>query len=353
MTYPPASPSVGRGPVLIDRPLGIGDLLDRAFRVYRMRFLALVGLTALLLLPYALISGLITGQATVAYLDTLTQSLESGDGAIPFRVMGDFAMTVFLVALVGLLLNAVVTLSLTHQVGETVHGRLASLKASLRSGLSRLGAFVLMTILQGLAMALPVIIAMMLMVVVVGAVGAGALASLSALEGDNPLGILGLFLGMGFVFVGIFLLFMAFLIFLWARWLVAVPALVLEHRGPLEALRRSWNLTRGHTWRAIGLVVILTVLGFIVGLPAVIVQGILGALLPPSPSTLTATSVVNTVLSTLIQVLWYPVSVVTYTLFYFDLRMRSESYDLDLEVERLAAEDPFQGPPSGSEVSSP
>ncbi len=352
MSYPPASPPVQKGPILLDRPLGIGDLLDRAFRVYRMRFLALVGLTALLLLPYALISGLLTGRATVAYLNTLTQAMEDREASITLWVMGDFLVTVLLVALVGLLLDAMVTLSLTHQVGETVHGRLASWKESLRRGLSRLGAFLLMVVLQTVAVALPAVIAMVFLLALIGAMGAGAFASLSALEGDSLWGLL----GMGFMLVGLGLLSMALALFLMAfllaRWTVAIPALVLEHRGPLEALRRSWRLTRGHTWRAIGLVVVLAVLGIIVNLPAAFAQGILGTILPPSPTSLTVTTVVNTVLSTVIQILWYPVSVVAYTLFYFDLRMRAESYDLDLEVDRLAAEDPLQGPPGG-EVWSP
>ena len=38
-------------------------------------------------------------------------------------------------------------------------------------------------------------------------------------------------------------------IFLAVRWAVAMPALLLERRGPIGALGRSWNLVGGFWWK--------------------------------------------------------------------------------------------------------
>jgi len=59
-----------------------------------------------------------------------------------------------------------------------------------------------------------------------------------------------------FALVGIFsLLFLVsipVLIFLGIKFLYLVPAVTLEERGGIDALKRSWNLTKGSFWRTLG-----------------------------------------------------------------------------------------------------
>jgi hypothetical protein len=49
-------------------------------------------------------------------------------------------------------------------------------------------------------------------------------------------------------------------IYLAVRLSLAVPAAVLEDLGPSEALRRSWELTRGDFWRVLGLMALILAL---------------------------------------------------------------------------------------------
>ena len=54
-------------------------------------------------------------------------------------------------------------------------------------------------------------------------------------------------------------------------WCASLPATVLEGTGPLRALARSWDLTRGHRWRLLGglLLVMLPVMFVALALQAV------------------------------------------------------------------------------------
>jgi hypothetical protein len=47
---------------------------------------------------------------------------------------------------------------------------------------------------------------------------------------------------------------------LWTMFLVAVPACVVEHLGPVQSLRRSAALTKGNRWRLFGMFMLLAVL---------------------------------------------------------------------------------------------
>jgi hypothetical protein len=49
------------------------------------------------------------------------------------------------------------------------------------------------------------------------------------------------------------------LLFLFTVWTVSVPALVAERVGPVVALVRSWELTRGHRWRIFGAFVLISI----------------------------------------------------------------------------------------------
>jgi hypothetical protein len=58
--------------------------------------------------------------------------------------------------------------------------------------------------------------------------------------------------------VGLFLLVVPGLI-LFTRWSLAVPAVMLEGKSPVEAMRRSTTLVKGHGWPVFGIFVTMTV----------------------------------------------------------------------------------------------
>ena len=115
---------------------------------------------------------------------------------------------------------------------------------------------------------------------------------------------------LAFVLIGIPLVFYVLVV-----WFFFDQAIIIEGRGPTEALRRSQALVRGSWWRVFGIVVVFVVLVF-----AAALAGTVPGLILPDASTVFGV-VVNTVL--------FPILPIGATLLYFDLRVRKEGYTLD------------------------
>lgn len=100
---------------------------------------------------------------------------------------------------------------------------------------------------------------------------------------------------------------------------VVSQVVVLERpSNPLDALGRSWSLTRGHKGTALVLTVVLSLLGAIPGL----VAGIIAEVTP--------LGVAATVVGSLFTVVLAPLVPCGMTLFYYDLRVRKEAFDLEM-----------------------
>jgi hypothetical protein len=136
---------------------------------------------------------------------------------------------------------------------------------------------------------------------------------------------------LGVALLGVLLvpLFLCLPVALWivVRWSVSVPALLAEGVGPVQSIRRSWQLTRANWWRIFGILAVVVVI-------QAVMNSILGAVaLPlaavvPFVSPLVRGSIAITV-STLGTAAITPVLYLCLVLLYFDLRIRKESFDLD------------------------
>ena len=132
-------------------------------------------------------------------------------------------------------------------------------------------------------------------------------------------------------------------LFFMIRWYLVVPAMVVEDIGVFAALRRSWNLTRGHFWRTLGITLLFAViLGFV---SAVIVTPIsfISGFVMASMGTETqfnagmlVLNVVITAISSLIGFIITNTSLLVAIFFYFDYRFRNEG--LGLEFQQIAAQ---------------
>src|SRR5437899_2178919 len=110
---------------------------------------------------------------------------------------------------------------------------------------------------------------------------------------------------------------------------VAVQAAVLEPLpGGTDGLGRSWALTKGFRWRAFGLYVVVIVLLslFLIGFG--VIAGLAAALLP----VLFVPALIGV---GLIFLFFYPFTSCVFTLFYYDLRVRKEAFDLELLSQHL------------------
>ena len=124
------------------------------------------------------------------------------------------------------------------------------------------------------------------------------------------------------------------LLYLSLRWFVATAALIAEERGPLDSLRRSWRLSRGNVLRIFGYFILLSIIAGLVNiLPAYLLEQIVPALLPTSAPGLGAG--IFAAVSSLLYIISAPFLAGALVLFYYDLRVRGESYDLELRIAEM------------------
>ncbi len=102
---------------------------------------------------------------------------------------------------------------------------------------------------------------------------------------------------------------------------------MLERLGSgTDALGRSWDLTRGHRGRAFGLGCALWVIYFV---PSIAVA----AMVAMMPLHVLGLSVAGT----LLELVLLPLFPCAFTLFYYDLRIRKEGFDLEVLTRQLSA----------------
>ncbi len=109
---------------------------------------------------------------------------------------------------------------------------------------------------------------------------------------------------------------------------VAAEAAALESGSSSDALRRSWELTKGFRWKALALGVVSIGLILVVFVGAGVLGGILGGVMG-------GLDVVLAVIAACVSLLIYPVISCVFTVFYYDLRVRKEGFDLEMLSRQL------------------
>ncbi|HEX2155132.1 MAG TPA: hypothetical protein VHL52_14295 [Acidimicrobiia bacterium] len=275
------------------RPLGVGEMVDGAIRLYRNNFLTLIKISAMVLGPIAVVELIAT--AAVGPLDLATMLVVDPD-ATAMEVFEPLIPIYSVLALTGILsfLGSVLVqgASITA-LAQAMQGEEPDWRVSLRAGARRFFPLMLSTILLSLGS------------------------------------------GIGLIFC------LVPGIFLFTMWTVSPAALVTERLGPVAALGRSYRLVKGRFWPVLGAVVLAYLL-------YVVVSQIVGAV----TSVLTIVGAVNgeqisflpaIVGSSIVSVISAPFLAAMVTIIYFDLRVRKEGYDLELmarDLERMESASP-------------
>jgi len=113
-------------------------------------------------------------------------------------------------------------------------------------------------------------------------------------------------------------------VILWCGLVLGSVALILEQPvGPIDAMSRSWELTKGFRGKVFVTMFVAYLFLLIPTMIVGVVAGI-GAFVGTWPPMVTA------VLTGILQIFAYPFLYVVYTVLYYDLRVRKEGYDLEL-----------------------
>ncbi|MEV4468948.1 glycerophosphoryl diester phosphodiesterase membrane domain-containing protein [Nonomuraea salmonea] len=318
MPHPPAL----RPGIIPLRPLGLGDILDGTIKLIRSNPKAVLGLSAIAALIAAV--PLAVGQAFV--IDATRVALDDPTGAAEaqlnsvYGVIGQYGGTLISYA-VQFVVVTLLTGVLTRILGRAVFGGNLSAGEAWRLVKGRVPALFGVVGLMAVIMIVPLIVFTLIMV---------ALA-LNASASD-----LGWLFGATILFL---ILYVGYYLFFRTRFAFASPAVVLEGRGPIDAMRRSWQLVTGDFWRVFGILLLTTLLvGLVAGILTVpfTMAGTLFGMLGADSIATTVLAAVLLALGTMLgSMLTYPFEAGVSGLLYADRRMRSEAFDLVLQTAAI------------------
>ena len=319
-------------------PMSVGDLLDRAFRLYRARFGVFLLTATVFLVPLALNSILAREFTLDFFLERFLDMILSFIDRSLFLFPEFIWVELLSAALANLTLIGFATLALTVQCIEARYGRSLRLGESIHLGWRRLLPYIVMTAVTWAAL-LAVTVVMMILLTV----PADHLAKLysfltrpSVIYDDFSQGsyssshiVPDIALLSGFLLLVI--VSVVPFTYLSVRWLAAPAVLIAEGLGPFDSLRRSWQLTQRNTRRVVVYILLYLILAltFLV-LISLLEQFLLG--LSPYTRRDQTYRISVSIAASLFSIIFFPFKIGTTVLLYYDLRIRKESYDLELRV---------------------
>lgn len=276
------------------RPLGIGETLDVAIKLYQSRFATLAKAVAVVVTPVYVFTALV--QFSLPNDEEFADStVDPTTGDFDFGEFWTFFAGLAITVLAGYLASQLATAASFKIVSGTYLGEEPDWRTSLGFAFSRLRSLIWLSIV---------------------------------------------------FYVLLVLAFFAFvipLIYFYAAWTVAVPVLLLEDIRGRKALKRSRKLVRGRWWQVAVVILLANILTSLVGgaLSGVLI-GVSGA-----AGSDVVDAVAEVLGSTLGAIITTPFAATVIMVVYFDLRVRKEGFDLELLAHQVGIE------PGGADRSIP
>jgi len=283
----------------------LGDIFDNAFRLYRRHFLRLSTIAIIVGMPMLVVQGLVSYWLLPRF-------------SIDLIWLTSFFSNLAITLIFDNLLNAVLVVA----VALAYHNQTISIGAAYRTAFQRYPLLVLASIIPLLAERIFNWIVSILQTPL----------TILAVSGSS----FGMANGGMLLFLGAVLALPIGLVLLavYSQLFLYVQASVLEARGPIDALARSWRLLEGERWRGILLVLLTRLLGyFFTSLPWLLFTFVFFQL-TDARQLFPAASLIVMLLALLIVA---PLVNAIYTLFYYAVRERSEGYDLERHLARVTS----------------
>jgi hypothetical protein len=254
-------------------------------------------------------------------------SLEDFDRALS-GALGSLSVT----ALIAMLGSVVATAMLTVVISRAVLGRQITIGEAWRDSRPQLLR------LLGLLILVPLLVSVAMLLCVLPGI-------LAALAGSAGAGLSLLLLGIiGGIVAGAWI---------WVRFCLSAPALMLEKQGVIASMRRSAKLVRGSWWRILGIqllaYLLVIVISSVIQLPTTTIAALVGdggGLTSVSAATSWPSLIITGVGSVLSSTIALPLSAGITALLYLDQRIRREA--LDLELARAAGVPGYEREEPGS-----
>ncbi len=291
------------------RPMRMVELLDQAIRLYRRNFFKFLGIIAIVYIP---VSALPLLGSWLMVSPVMTPTAFDFTGGMPAGYWTGMGLTLISAVLQFVLVQGLGTAALTSAIADNYLGRPISIADAYR----RIGAS------WGKLL---------------GALGLGALIMLGLVVA-TLLPCVGWLVGPGLlVFISI------------VTFPLIAPVVVIEKTGASAGLWRAWDLSRRRFWWILGYMLLLSLFGQLIVTGPSLVARYLVTVLGGEGSNFMTQSMLGALAQIAVQivtgVLYIPLQLSAVTMGYFDLRVRTEGFDLAL----LAAADTQQ---TGLEAAS-
>ena len=275
------------------RPLSLGEILDRTFTLYRRNFLLFLGIAAipnLLVLALNLVQVFMSeGPKGVGHTVPRSEQFQS--------TLGSSSGGLLALGIVGVLVAVVVYFvaylfaqgGTVYAVSDLYLGQPTSIGTSLKRMRGELGSLLGVIMLNGLA------------------IMAATLA---------------------FIIPGIYLA---------CRLLPCIPAALLENLGPRASLERSFRLTKGFAGRAFGIYVLYFILLYASMMLFMMPFAFVAGLYAKNPVLYHFWLALAQVGDVIASILISPILTIATAVFYYDLRVRKEAFDLQYMMNPAGA----------------
>ena len=296
------------------RPLTVGELFNGAFQAVRVNPQTMFGFAFAIMAVVGLVQAFFASSST----SSLTRALSSGDTEDLVYSLGS-SMGSFVTSGLTMLATAFLSGMLALTVWDAVLGRKSSPADAWHRFSPRFVPVLLATLLIGIIEFVVIVLVLLVFMipfflVVVNAASARSYDSASASIG----GALSI----------IFLMIVALIVvacFFTVKFAFTSSAVVLEGLGPVDAIKRSWSLSKGSFWRILGRILLI---GVVIGLISSVLGGIVGAILGVGAAAADSVGMLvafSAFVSALLSAVVIPVQSSFYTLMYLDERMRKEN----------------------------
>ena len=270
---PPTAQMRGDRPFAM-QPMGVGEILDAAIKLYRSRWKSLMAIVAIALVPLTFLQVFLTRRLGSPFAD-------------PVATRGDLdSVMITSLVLTGiqvLVITPFLTAAVARASADVYLGHPVLVGSTFRFAVSRIHSILWISILSILA-----------------------------------------------ALLGFLLLIIPGIIVL-VRFFFGPTVLVVEGKKGSAALGRSWRLAKGHFWKIVGTYILASIMaGFvetILAVPGALAFAAIGpAGWPVYAVAVSVAAILTTPFTTLIAVLLY-----------FDLRIRKEAFDLEVMAHELSA----------------
>lgn len=296
------------------RPLTVGELFNGAFQAVRVNPQTMFGFAFAIMAVVGLVQAFFASSST----SSLTRALSSGDTEDLVYSLGG-SMGSFVTSGLTMLATAFLSGMLALTVWDAVLGRKSSPADAWHRFSPRFVPVLLATLLIGIIEFVVIVLVLLVFMipfflVVVNAASARSYDSASA--------------GIGGALSIIFLMIVALIVvgcFFTVKFAFTSSAVVLEGLGPVDAIKRSWSLSKGSFWRILGRILLI---GVVIGLISSVLGAVVGAILGVGANAAESVGMLvafSAFVSALLSAVVIPVQSSFYTLMYLDERMRKEN----------------------------